>query len=673
MLGDKQPTSTTERRPDVQGMRAIAVLVVVAFHAALPLPGGFVGVDIFFVISGFVITAMLNRRWQQSGRINLASFYLRRFKRLTPALALMVAVTTVLSVLFLSPLGPQQVAGQTAIGAMGLVANIVIATTTGGYFTPAADTNPLLHTWSLSVEEQFYLIFPALILFGWTLTRSRRRPKPLGPLLIVSGFGAFSFALAVTSSYGVSIPGFQRILGFYSPVTRVWEFAAGALLALVLTLWTPASTRLYPSLGIIGLALVIGSVLVINGRTPFPGAWTLLPVTGTLLLILAGTRATGLTFRALSTRPMVRIGDWSYSIYLWHWPFIVFAGLLWPQNVPALFGSAILSFVPAILSYQRVEEPIRNLKGLNRSHWIRLVAVVLVVPVSIGTALWFSASRGWWSQSVRQLQAATIPLHTATVAGCDKRRPLDAALKSRCTWNAEAAGAPIYLLGDSNSSQFSEGLIAAGRELDRPVIIAAAVACPFVDVYIDTPPPSDNAVCRRHFEGTLDYLKQAKAGVAVIANTDGYWSSADIKAGTSMDALSADSTRKLEALRISLSRTVDALHKAGHQVLLVQTIPYVKWDPSRCGLPAIIRGQCTAATTLDNAIKPGLAVRGVLTEIARDAGAGVWDPVEALCPDQTCSTVTPAFVRYRDSAHISVPQSSALAPEIRRAITSAGI
>ena len=139
-----------------------------------------------------------------------------------------------------------------------------------------------------------------------------------------------------------------------------------------------------------------------------------------------------------------------------------------------------------------------------------------------------------------------------------------------------------------------------------------------------------------------------------------------------MDALSADSTRKLEALRIGLSRTLDALHKAGHQVLLVQTIPHVKWDPSRCGLPAIISGQCTAAITLDDAIKPGLAVRGVLTEVARDAGAGVWDPVEALCPDRTCSTVAPTFVRYRDSAHTSVPQSNAFAPEIRTAIASAG-
>ena len=149
-----------ERRRDIQGLRAVAVLLVVFFHAGLPLPGGFVGVDVFFVISGFVITGMLAREFERSGRIKFREFYARRFKRLTPALALMVTVTVLLSAVIASPLGAQQVTAQTAIGAMLLAANVVIALTTGGYFDAAADTNPLLNTWSLSVEEQFYLFFP---------------------------------------------------------------------------------------------------------------------------------------------------------------------------------------------------------------------------------------------------------------------------------------------------------------------------------------------------------------------------------------------------------------------------------------------------------------------------------------------------------------------------------
>lgn len=159
----------SSRRPDIQGLRAVAVLMVVAFHAGLPVPGGFVGVDVFFVISGFVITAMLHREWHQTGRIRFGRFYLRRFKRLTPALALVVAVTMVISIVVLSPFGPQQTAAKTAFGAMLLAANFVIARTTGGYFDAPAEANPLLNTWSLPVEEQFYLVFPALIAFGWVL------------------------------------------------------------------------------------------------------------------------------------------------------------------------------------------------------------------------------------------------------------------------------------------------------------------------------------------------------------------------------------------------------------------------------------------------------------------------------------------------------------------------
>ena len=164
-------------RLDIQGMRAVALLMILAFHARLPVPGGFAGVDVFFVISGFVITAMLMREHGRSGRIDLRRFYLRRFRRLTPALALTVSVVLVLAVLLESPFGAQQITAATAVGAMLLVANVVIAGTTGDYFSPAAESNPLLNVWSLSVEEQFYLVFPAVLILGWLLAR-RRGARP---------------------------------------------------------------------------------------------------------------------------------------------------------------------------------------------------------------------------------------------------------------------------------------------------------------------------------------------------------------------------------------------------------------------------------------------------------------------------------------------------------------
>ena len=192
--------------------------MVVAFHAGFPVPGGFVGVDVFFVISGYVITNMLQREFSGTGRIQFRAFYLRRFKRLTPALALMVSVVVVLSALILSPLGPQQTSTKTGAGAMLLVANMVIAHTTGGYFDAPAATNSLLHTWSLSVEEQFYLAFPLILVLGWVLAR-RARPLRSSPMFIVGGVATVSFALALLGS--ASRPSSSSwLLGFYSPFTR---------------------------------------------------------------------------------------------------------------------------------------------------------------------------------------------------------------------------------------------------------------------------------------------------------------------------------------------------------------------------------------------------------------------------------------------------------------------
>jgi peptidoglycan/LPS O-acetylase OafA/YrhL len=172
-------------RLDIQGLRAIAVLAIIAYHAGLPLPGGFVGVDMFFVISGFVITAMLLREWNRHRKISFRNFYFRRVKRLAPALAFMTVVTVSVSFLVLSPFGPQELVAQTGIGAILSVANIVIARSTGNYFDPAADANPLLHTWSLSVEEQFYWIFPMLLSLGLILG-SRLRTLSQKAMLLIS-------------------------------------------------------------------------------------------------------------------------------------------------------------------------------------------------------------------------------------------------------------------------------------------------------------------------------------------------------------------------------------------------------------------------------------------------------------------------------------------------------
>ena len=662
---------SSNRRPDIQGLRAIAVLLVVAFHAGLPVPGGFIGVDIFFVISGFVITAMLHREWRQTGRIRFRRFYLRRFKRLTPALALVVAVAMFMSIFVLSPFGAQQNAAKTAIGSMMLVANFVIFRTTGGYFDAPAETNPLLNTWSLSVEEQFYLAFPALIALGWMLAH-RKGLLRFSPPALIFGVGIVSFALAwkgaeildVLAQQGFAWRSPEIFIGFYSPFTRAWEFAAGAFLALTLAKWTVQAPRLLTGSGLVGAAMLAASLWLITDTTPFPGAWTLLPVTGTLLLLYAGTNPTAPTSQVLSTRPMVKGGDWSYSIYLWHWPMIVFAVTLWPDRPMIAVIAAVFSLAPALASYHWVEQPIRNLRITSRSRVLRLITTTVLVPTGLALALLFTAHQGWWSQQVFEFKADISSMHIGGANDCWSRAPLAPESAVNCVWNKDGTGPPIYVLGDSNADHFTEGFVDAGAALDRPVYGAYATKCPFISIdFSDEHPVGDSLTCQTYVDQSLMNLKSAQPGLVVISNSS-YWVPDEAEGIT------------MSQFRAGLSDTIQQIRGDGHQVLLVQKVPDWGgpggngWDPRLCPMISILRGSCAAELPLDQALAHRVDERAVISQVASREGATVWDPADSLCPDDTCSTSGPGYIRYTDATHISVPQAKALAPTIREVLAS---
>jgi len=423
-------TEVGVRRLDIQGLRAAAVLMVVAYHAGLPIPGGFIGVDVFFVISGFVITGMLQREWVAHGRIRFGRFYLRRMKRLTPALALMVSVTVLLSALFLSPLGAQQATAQTALGAIFLVANAVIARTTGDYFDAPAEDNALLHTWSLSVEEQFYLVFPVLLWMSWRLAR-RLRASWL-PIVISAAVACVSLVVAVLVSIGLEVQRGEMLVGFYGPLTRVWEFAAGALLALAPTLMAPRSRRLSLVQGTVGALLLIASLALISGDTPFPGLWTMLPVLGTVLLIRSGGCGDHVIAQVLRSTPMVKVGDLSYSIYLWHWPFIVFSAALWPRSSLAPALAALLSVGPAVASFLWLEQPVRRRKLPDRRRLAQFVVATVGPPALLAASLIVASGGGYWSPVVQELKIAA----RAVTPGCHDYAPIGEKPLGSCTWNS---------------------------------------------------------------------------------------------------------------------------------------------------------------------------------------------------------------------------------------------
>lgn len=653
---------SSDRRSDIQGLRAIAVAVVVLFHAGAVLPGGYVGVDIFFVISGYVITGMLSRERLATGSIDFYRFYTRRFQRLVPALALVIALTCGLSVLLLSPFGTQIPAAKTGIAALLLSANRTIALTTGGYFDLPAETNPLLHTWSLSVEEQFYVVFPALLFFGWKVSRrSLRAPTALLAIAI----GALSFALAL---YGLTHEA-SWLTGFYSSLTRAWEFAAGSLMY---ALFGRYQLRTWHSLlmGCVGLTGLVASLFLIDSHTPFPGSWTVLPVACTALLLVSGLNQASAITRVLSARPMILIGDWSYSIYLWHWPFIVFANQLWPQSAWARPVAALVSVVPAVAAYYWIEEPIRQTKDLRLWRICKLVTVTMLPAGCLAGFLWLGAANGFWLPQIRDYQAIVLPYHAARMRDCFGDLPLSADLERKCVWNANAPGPRVYLVGDSNSEHLSEAVIGAGEALKSSVMIAGASACPLLDGYFRSVNQSAiwNDNCRAYSIGTLEYLKSVKPGIVVIASIDSYYAPASVGAyalGVDQNSIVSGYREKLGVLASVLARTVKTLESAGHKVVLVQTTPnwigQDRWDPFRCSMLQILVSNCNYSMPVSRVLERQGEVRNILEQITANSGATLIDPWHVLCRSGRCSTVVDGLVAYRDASHISVAQSTRMA------------
>lgn len=639
MSGWSASGSPAQRRLDVQGLRAIAVLMVVVFHSGLPFPGGFVGVDVFFVISGFVITAMLQRTWQTTGTIRFRDFYFRRFKRLTPALALTVSVTLLAGATLLSPLDAQSTAAWTGLGAIFFSANYVISRTTGGYFDAPAETNPLLHTWSLSVEEQFYFFFPLLLLISFLIAKRRGFGFKFAPMIIVSAVAVVSFlgAYLFTAAPGESS---RFLFGFYNPATRVWEFALGALVVFVIN---ERSLRFIsktaPALGFAGFAALTASLFSIDGSMRLPGPWTLLPVLGTVALILAGFAPGNRFSKVLETKPMVRIGDWSYSIYLWHWPFIVFASLLWPNNGAAVLIAAILSFIPALVSYYLVEQPIRSLPSMNFAKTTGLIASVIIVPLVFIAGLGFGQSNSWWNSNIEQFKEASLKPAGAqrdcTHPEWDSEKP------DRCTWNKDASGSPIYLVGESNADHFIEGVIGAAEILNRPVLGLSINDCRFT--YSNSKAGCDEAQSR-----VLEYIKRAEPGTVIIS----------------------DRVAKDEEFLIN---RIGELQKVGHEAVLVKPIPQwgeqTSWNPWACSTIEMARGDCNKTMTLESIEPTQGPVQDLIERAGRATNSVVVETWTNICPTGTCFIKSDGIVRYRDGTHISIHQSKELAPVFLEALT----
>lgn len=377
-ISDPGETQTTERAflPHVEGLRAVAVLAVLWYHVGLPgMPGGFVGVDIFFVISGFLITGLLLREREATGRISLRHFYSRRLRRILPAVLATIVATVAVAALVLAPLQVPGIALDGAASALSL-GNVRFALESADYFS-ASEPSPFRHLWSLGVEEQFYLVWPALLAVALTAIESRRSVGvAVGGLAIAS----FGFGLWLTDLFAP--------WAFYSLPSRLWELALGAFIAFSAAWIARRPARVLLVVGCLGAGLVGAAVVMIDGSTPYPGLAALLPTLGAAGLIVGGGAG---PVGWILTRPPVRlIGRISYSLYLWHWPILVLPALATavapPLELRLALGGA--SIVVAAASWRFIEEPFR--RGWQWAGHPRLVVVttlstaVAVAVLSIG-------------------------------------------------------------------------------------------------------------------------------------------------------------------------------------------------------------------------------------------------------------------------------------------------
>jgi peptidoglycan/LPS O-acetylase OafA/YrhL len=627
-------TAGANRRLDIQGLRAIAVLTVVGFHAGLPIPGGFVGVDVFFVISGFVITSMLRREWAATGRIRFVRFYLRRFRRLTPALAVMVAVTLAIAALIFSPLGPQQNTADTALGTMLLVANWVIASNTGDYFDAPAEANPLLNTWSLSVEEQFYLVFPAILLVGWLLARRAERGSR-APIVIVSAVTAASFASACLNAAGVLGSETTFLVGFYGPLSRAWEFGVGAILALLPNTARIGSARLTATVALGGAATLLASLWIISSETRFPGPWTLLPVLGTLVLIAAGSRSRGVITRLLAARPMVKIGDWSYSLYLWHWPLIVFATLLWPETAWAPAAAAAVSFAPAIASYNWVEEPMRRVRERTRRGNLALVGAVALPPIALAVTVSLIATHFW----TPRFAAGEVPVaYSGDVGHLEFHRfvddhfvictPLELRQQAlnwegipRCHQSKGGRDVDTALLGDSHAEHLFLGLSEELPERNLAYYV------------IEGLPERANA----QFALILDRVLSSSTITTVIITA--YWGRRGVP-------------------EADLQETLRTLRDAGKTVFLTDDLPDFRFEPFGCKYrSALLAPTKCSQDSQDFRRRYDVYVAQLERLVATAPEVELLRTSRYFCRGGTCSMTLGDKVMFRDKTHLNIEGS----------------
>jgi len=635
-------------RRDIDGLRAVAVIPVVLFHAGVgPFVGGFVGVDIFFVISGFLITSLILDE-MSSGRFTIASFYERRVRRIFPALFTLILFCCVAGYFVLSP--PEYAdLGASAQAATAFSSNILFWNQ-ADYFAPPAELKPLLHTWSLAVEEQFYILFP---IFLTILVRYFR------------GWTAAAIIFFAAASLGLSIWGIWNAptATFYLAPTRAWELLLGSLLALGF-ISGPTSTRVRNGLSLAGLALILWGVFMFSKQTAFPGLAALVPCVGTALLIAFGGHQGTVTNRLLSARPVVAVGLISYSLYLWHWPLLVFAKYyanreLEPTEVLALIVAAA---VVSTISWRFIEVPVRNRHGyFSRKSLFVWSAVVAFALIGIGILIY--ASDGIPSR----LDAEAARLSAASSDVWEERShcfsgigrpptPTDVAAGRVCRIGSKDAATPSFILwGDSHAAAIAPAIDQAAAQANQVGLFAGYAGCPPV-LGIKRFDKSESHECRQFNNAVLRLIADSGIKTVILhARWARYFE--DDAFGTELPARLSTSSgegKNFQAITGGLDRTVESLAGLGAHTIVIASIPEVGYNvPSSLARAAFLQRPPLALPRKADFDLRQHRTNVAFAELERDYHVTVIHPSRYLCNDSTCAILKQGRPLYQDEDHLS--------------------
>jgi peptidoglycan/LPS O-acetylase OafA/YrhL len=638
-----QTSEAPAYRPDIDGLRAIAVLSVAFYHARLPgFGGGFVGVDVFFVISGYLVTQILVKEIHR-GSFSLLGFYERRVRRIFPALFVVLLAAVPFSVWILLPDDLIEM-GKSLVATTLFSANFLYWTE-AGYFDSPSWTKPLLHTWSLAVEEQFYIVFPALLLFA----RSKLSARYIAPTIVT---GVLSFVVCVVGTNNF------RDAAFFLAPARAWEFALGCLLALgafpqVRGRWAREIAAA------LGLGLIAYAVARYSDRTKFPGVNTVPPVVGATLLIWAGSAGASAVSRLLSTGPAVGIGLISYSLYLWHWPMLVFFGYLATRPLAPLESSAVIAAatVCAWASWRWVERPFRgSASPVTRHSLVRTAVSVSVLTLAVGSALALGGRSLLPEDPIVARLVETRQERKSLGQWCN---PKGHRREDEATWRRELGDPnspkPSFVVwGDSHACMVSEMLDSLARNHGRRGYLAGGGGCPPLLMDPNEIEPNE---CGEANDRIIAAVTAEPSLVDIVLA--GRWAMYFEGSAYRDERIVLPSYRlhgkRAAVIGRALERTVDSLERAGRRVWIVAPVPETNAD-----VPAVLARARRVGRTVD--IDPRLSdylarQRNVFAELDRlreRPGVHVLLPHERLCEGERCRVVlNEGDALYFDTNHLS--------------------